>query len=311
MADCTNPGTPQEPAGAAHATSPRGAETLSTPEISAPMLDVHAPHQTVHTWKDFWVHLATISIGLLIAIGLEQSVEAFHRLHERHRLEQDLQLEAKKNLILMDIDYQSFDLTRPWLIQLRTKAEEMRESTGKLKFVYPLAPKTKGLWWPDAPYWNTAKESAEVGLLPRDEAGMYDLVYTEQGAMKEKFYEYVKTIDAIRRFESRFANLSIDSAAPDSGKVVSEQPDRDIVVGIVQNDTPIPDVSRMTAEDLREYSVLLNDALTELSRFRGYTNLAYGVTRAVTLGAKSDEQLFQMMGGRADDKSSPEKPAAR
>ncbi|MGA8707707.1 MAG: hypothetical protein WB646_12045, partial [Steroidobacteraceae bacterium] len=30
-------------------------------------------HYTVHTWKDFFIHLATISIGLLIAIGLEQS----------------------------------------------------------------------------------------------------------------------------------------------------------------------------------------------------------------------------------------------
>jgi hypothetical protein len=274
------------------------------------MLDVHAPHQTVHTWKDFWVHLATISIGLLIAIGLEQSVEAIHRLHERHRLEQDLQLEAKKNLILMDIDYQSFDLIRPWLIQLRAKVEEVRESGGKFKFDYMPVPKTKGFWWPDAPYWNTAKESAEVGLLPRDEAGMYDLVYTEQGSMKERFYDYAKTIDAIRRFESRFANLSIDTSAPDSGKVVSEQSNRDIAVGNVQNDTPIPDVSRMTAEDLREYLVLLNDALTELSRFQGYTKLAYGVTHAVTLGAKSDEQLFQLMGGRSDDKSSPEKQAA-
>src|SRR5260370_32997743 len=100
MTDRPNPAAPQEPAGGAQSTSPRGAETLSTTEISASMLDVHAPHQTVHSWKDFWVHLATISIGLLIAIGLEQSVEAIHRLHERHRLEQDLQLEAKKNLIL-------------------------------------------------------------------------------------------------------------------------------------------------------------------------------------------------------------------
>jgi hypothetical protein len=135
------------------------------------MLDVHSPHGAAHTWKDFWIHLGTISIGLLIAIGLEQSVEAIHRLDERHRLEEDLQLEARKNLILMDIDNQYFDATLPWLIQLRNKVEEMRDSGGKVKFDYLPAPKTSGLFWPDAPYWNTAKESAEVGLLPRDEAG--------------------------------------------------------------------------------------------------------------------------------------------
>jgi len=25
------------------------------------MLDVHAPHQTVHTWKDFFIHIAAIT----------------------------------------------------------------------------------------------------------------------------------------------------------------------------------------------------------------------------------------------------------
>ena len=42
------------------------------------MLDVHAPHSPTHTWKDFFIHIATICIGLLIAIGLEQTVEAIH-----------------------------------------------------------------------------------------------------------------------------------------------------------------------------------------------------------------------------------------
>jgi hypothetical protein len=46
------------------------------------MLDVHAPHESVHTWKDFFIHIATIVIGLLIAIGLEQTVEFFHHRHQ-------------------------------------------------------------------------------------------------------------------------------------------------------------------------------------------------------------------------------------
>jgi hypothetical protein len=35
------------------------------------MLDVHAPHETVHSWRDSITHIATITIGLLIALGLE------------------------------------------------------------------------------------------------------------------------------------------------------------------------------------------------------------------------------------------------
>ena len=46
------------------------------------MLDVHAPHQSTHTWTDFFIHVGTIAVGLLLAIGLEQTVELFHHRHE-------------------------------------------------------------------------------------------------------------------------------------------------------------------------------------------------------------------------------------
>ncbi len=58
------------------------AESPVTPEISAPMLEVHAPHEPIYTCKGFLVHIATIVIGLLIAVGLEQSVEYFHHSHQ-------------------------------------------------------------------------------------------------------------------------------------------------------------------------------------------------------------------------------------
>lgn len=39
------------------------------------MLDVHPAHHAASTWRDFFIHIVTIVIGLLIAIGLEQTVE--------------------------------------------------------------------------------------------------------------------------------------------------------------------------------------------------------------------------------------------
>ena len=41
------------------------------------MLDVHAPHANVHTWKDFLIHIAIITIGLLIAIQAARDRFAF------------------------------------------------------------------------------------------------------------------------------------------------------------------------------------------------------------------------------------------
>ena len=48
------------------------------------MLDIHPPHHAATTSRDFFIHIATITIGLFIAIGLEQTVEAIHHLHQRH-----------------------------------------------------------------------------------------------------------------------------------------------------------------------------------------------------------------------------------
>lgn len=53
MADRVEPEIPKGHADGLKAAVPPIAETHFTPEISAPMLDVHAPHATVHTWKDF------------------------------------------------------------------------------------------------------------------------------------------------------------------------------------------------------------------------------------------------------------------
>src|SRR5664279_4646033 len=61
------------------------------------MLDVHAPHESVHGWRDFFVHLSTITIGLLIALGLEGCVEWAHHRHLVHEAEASLHLEIENN----------------------------------------------------------------------------------------------------------------------------------------------------------------------------------------------------------------------
>jgi len=61
------------------------------------MLDVHAPHKSVHGWRDFFVHLATITIGLLIALGLEATAEWMHHRHEVSETREALQRELQVN----------------------------------------------------------------------------------------------------------------------------------------------------------------------------------------------------------------------
>jgi len=62
------------------------------------MLEVHPPHETAHSWKDFLLHIATICVGLLIAVALEQTVEAVHRAGERRELREELVHESEQML---------------------------------------------------------------------------------------------------------------------------------------------------------------------------------------------------------------------
>jgi hypothetical protein len=61
------------------------------------MLDVHPPHEPVHGVRDFILHLLTITIGLLIAVGIEGCVEWQHHRHLVHEAEASLHEEIKSN----------------------------------------------------------------------------------------------------------------------------------------------------------------------------------------------------------------------
>lgn len=61
------------------------------------MLDVHSPHEPVHGIRDFLLHLLTITVGLLIALGLEAAVEWRHHLHLRHEAEDNIRREIEDN----------------------------------------------------------------------------------------------------------------------------------------------------------------------------------------------------------------------
>jgi hypothetical protein len=94
---------PDAPIGSGAAPTP--AESSANPGISTtvqeppkPMLEVHAPYEALRSWKSFFIHIATIVIGLLIAIGLEQTVEFFHHRHQVAEARKAIDLEVRLNI---------------------------------------------------------------------------------------------------------------------------------------------------------------------------------------------------------------------
>src|ERR1700722_5601661 len=107
------------PSAPAHAEQPpipiQPPESWEKPKEQAPMLDVHPAHHAANTWRDFFIHITTIVLGLLIAIGLEQTVEALHRAPERTGLAEDIHPEAQPNLPVLDDDITRNPEVKAWV----------------------------------------------------------------------------------------------------------------------------------------------------------------------------------------------------
>jgi hypothetical protein len=226
MADRAEPEMSQGPADGLKTGSLADAEH-STPEISAPMFDVHAPHAAVHTWKDFFVHIATITIGLLIAIALEQCVESLHHIHQRHQLQHDLLEEAKRNGDILRTDL-GLESQTVWFRSLLGATKSL-PAAGQSTIDVPSMPCTPGTvgtngmdpvlrtkyFAPSDAVWATARDAGLIIRLPVEEARMYARLahnYALQEAARDRLLAACERIDALHtRYASALPDKTGDS----------------------------------------------------------------------------------------------------
>ena len=143
------------------------------------MLDVHPPHQAAHTWKDFFIHIATICVGLLIAIGLEQSVEALHHHHQREYLEDQMHRESERNLQLVTMQLQYSAARHAYLDACIHALQSATAAHGDTLVTLPAdrvaLPAGSGdmLISPSRGTWTVATAGGTVALLPPETAKVY------------------------------------------------------------------------------------------------------------------------------------------
>jgi hypothetical protein len=126
------------------------------------MLEVHAPHAATHTWKDFFIHIATITIGLLIAISLEQSVEYLHHRQQAKQMAQKLRAESLANRHAVEFNIANCDRALSAIEQDMRTLENMKvfgEHAASALIPIP----TTVTYYPRDSAWITIKDSA---LLP-------------------------------------------------------------------------------------------------------------------------------------------------
>jgi hypothetical protein len=141
------------------------------------MLDVHPPHEPVHGVRDFIIHLLTITIGLLIAVGIEGCVEWQHHRHLVREAETSLHEEIKSNA----------DGMQSVIDSIHNQQKTLKQDVAILQqFAKGNTPKDKNMsvTWRiltfDDVSWRTAQATGAFAYMPYADAKEYANIYHAQ-----------------------------------------------------------------------------------------------------------------------------------
>jgi hypothetical protein len=143
------------------------------------MLDVHPPDHKLHGVRDFMVHLLTITIGLLIALALENAAEAFHHRQQRKEAETLIRQELAHNRDIL----------------LKAEGSLQTEIAGMTKAIVALQDLSQGktpqghleekeLQFSEGPLqdaaWRTASTTGVLSYMDYEEVENFSNAYKEQ-----------------------------------------------------------------------------------------------------------------------------------
>jgi hypothetical protein len=142
------------------------------------VIDVHPPTEPVHGWRDFLLHLLTITIGLLIALSLEGCVEWRHHRHLVHEAEASLQGEIKTNA---ENIAGALDDVRKEQATLKGDIEILQRiiANPKVKNYEEFTVNFRIRTFQDVS-WKTAQSTGALGYMPYEQAHEYADLYSLQ-----------------------------------------------------------------------------------------------------------------------------------
>ena len=142
------------------------------------MFDVHPPHGKMHGIRDFFLHLFTITVGLLIALGLEGCVERAHHRHLVHEAEASLRTDIQNNanaipLAITELhkQQQSLEHDIEVLKDITQNHKAPAEASMEINF------RVHGL---TDVAWKTAQSTGAVSYMPYASVQEYADIYSTQ-----------------------------------------------------------------------------------------------------------------------------------
>jgi hypothetical protein len=157
------------------------------------MLDVHPPQHTPHTWRDFFIHIATIVLGLVIAIGLEQTVESVHHLHQARVARNGIQREINDNILIEQQNLQALIANRGQLMKVLDLLDSDAPDNQVLPYLEFAWPATRQ----QEAAWDAAKIDGALALIPANEIGRASFSYSARDDVNSTNFAYLSEIETI------------------------------------------------------------------------------------------------------------------
>jgi hypothetical protein len=243
------------------------------------MLDVHAPHQPIHTWKSFFIHIATIVVGLFIAVSLEQTVEFFHHRHVRQQLEEQMQEVFAGDLQSDAASIEQFDGFREYLFQVRAAISARLD--GKQETAAPPASDPRMATFatfPSLAPYDAAKENGTVAYLPTARIRIYNRVAFQRELAAIAREHWFAGLAALAAFNERYT----DSTG-------------NLEMGGVST---APDLTKLSHPELAEYLAIVAALIKETDLEAARIRLFDRECKAILDGVRDEAALLRAIGFR-------------
>jgi hypothetical protein len=165
------------------------------------MLDVPPVHGAITGWRDFFIHIVIVAIGLGLAISLQQTVEYLHHRHQVAETRRALLQEREENRHTLAAQ------TRAW----RRDVAKLENNLLVFRYLqeHPGTPQEKLpgvlLWQADArsfstAVWDAAHQSGVIALMPREEIERYSDLYDSLNREWDVAYQAVVAVLEAERY---------------------------------------------------------------------------------------------------------------
>lgn len=190
------------------------------------MIDVHPPTEPVHSWRDFLLHLLTITIGLLIALSMEGCVEWRHHRQLVHEATASLQGEIRTNS----------DKTEGAREDIQKEKEALKNDVAVMNRIIanPKTPNREEVMVSfrirtfDDVSWRTAQSTGALGYMDYEQAHEYSNIYDDQYEIYLAEQQAVRdTVIAV----GPFLNLEKDAANPTGEEAVRAKEHFEVLQG--------------------------------------------------------------------------------